>query len=435
MSREINVVGVIGLGTMGAGIVEVFAKGGKRVIAVENTPELAERGRGFVAKSLDKAVSRGKLEQSARDEIVGRITFTHQMTDLADADLVVEAIPERMEFKRDVFGKLDEIVGEQAILASNTSSLSLTEIATHTKHPQRVVGMHFFNPAPVLALVEVITTILTDDDVVDAIRDLATELGKKPVVVGDRAGFVANALLIPYLARAIRTYETGHVTREDLDAAGRLGIGLPMGPLTLSDLIGLDVVKEVCDVLYAATKEPSVAAPALLQQMVAAGRLGRKTGRGFYAYDGSEAETSVLEFIVSDQRVQAGREEIIETLASVGFSDERQKESIGSLSGGWKMKLALARAMLFKADILLLDEPTNHLDVVNVAWLENYLTSLKTCTSSTLIFPFSISSLKADNLSQSSSRTTLLSSTTPSPTCSTSTASSSSATGVTSRPS
>ena len=290
MSREINVVGVIGLGTMGAGIVEVFAKGGKRVIAVENTPELAERGRGFVAKSLDKAVSRGKLEQSARDEIVGRITFTHQMTDLADADLVVEAIPERMEFKRDVFGKLDEIVGEQAILASNTSSLSLTEIATHTKHPQRVVGMHFFNPAPVLALVEVITTIRTDDEVVTAIRDLATELGKKPVVVGDRAGFVANALPIPYPARAIRTYETGHVTREDLDAAGRLGIGLPMGPLTLSDLIGLDVVKEVCDVLYAATKEPSVAAPALLQQMVAAGRLGRKTGRGFYAYDGSETE-------------------------------------------------------------------------------------------------------------------------------------------------
>ncbi|NNG39322.1 3-hydroxyacyl-CoA dehydrogenase [Flexivirga sp. ID2601S] len=290
MVSDISTVGVIGLGTMGAGIVEVFAKAGKRVYAVDNTPELAERGKGFVTKSLDRAVAKGKLEQSARDETLGRITFTSDLQDLADADLVIEAVPERMEIKNAIFGTLDGIVRPDAILASNTSSLSLTAIAAATEHPERVVGMHFFNPAPVLALVEVIRTVLVDPAVVDQVRELAIQLGKKPVVVGDRAGFVANALLIPYLARAIRLYETGKVSREDLDNAARVGIGLPMGPLTLSDLVGLDVVKEVCDVMYDATKRPSDAPPALLQQLVLAGRLGRKTGQGFYDYGEQAAE-------------------------------------------------------------------------------------------------------------------------------------------------
>ncbi|WP_431841315.1 3-hydroxybutyryl-CoA dehydrogenase [Calidifontibacter indicus] len=290
MTSEIKSVGVIGLGTMGAGIVEVFLKAGIPVVAVDGSSELAERGKGFLVASLDRQVKRGRLDEAGRDALVGQATFTDQLDDLHDVDLVIEAVPERLEIKTSIFTKLDLIVRDDCVLATNTSSLSVTQIAAATRHPERVIGMHFFNPAPVLALVEVITTLFTDEPLVETIRSLAIELGKKPVVVGDRAGFVANALLITYLARAIRIYETGHVSREDLDDAARMGIGFPMGPLTLSDLIGLDVVKEVCDVMYEATKEPSSAPPALLQQMVAAGRLGRKTGRGFYDY-GSEAES------------------------------------------------------------------------------------------------------------------------------------------------
>ena len=289
MTSEIKSVGVIGLGTMGAGIVEVFLKAGIPVVAVDGSTDLAERGKGFLVASLDRQVKRGRLDEAGRDALVGQATFTDQLDDLHDVDLVIEAVPERLEIKTSIFTELDLIVRDDCVLATNTSSLSVTQIAAATRHPERVIGMHFFNPAPVLALVEVITTLFTDDALVETIRSLAIELGKKPVVVGDRAGFVANALLITYLARAIRIYETGHVSREDLDDAARMGIGFPMGPLTLSDLIGLDVVKEVCDVMYEATKEPSSAPPALLQQMVAAGRLGRKTGRGFYDYD-SEAE-------------------------------------------------------------------------------------------------------------------------------------------------
>lgn len=320
----ISRVGVVGLGTMGAGIVEVFARAGLSVVAVDGTPELAERGRGFLEKSTGKQVQRGRLTQADQQALVARVTFAHELTALADVDLVVEAVPERMEIKHDIFGTLDGIVRDDAILASNTSSLSLTEIAAATARPERVVGMHFFNPAPVLKLVEVITTIRTDETVVSRVRDLAERLGKKPVVVRDRAGFVANALLIAYLARAIRTYETGHVTREDLDAAATAGIGLPMGPLTLSDLIGLDVVKEVCDVLYAATHDPASAPPALLQQMVAAGRLGRKTGRGFYDYadDAAETPASQGEVVTADTP-----EALAESLAADGVRVELHAET------------------------------------------------------------------------------------------------------------
>ncbi|YAL84151.1 3-hydroxyacyl-CoA dehydrogenase [Dermacoccaceae bacterium W4C1] len=283
-STKFAVIGVVGLGTMGAGIVEVFARAGKQVIAVDGSPELAERGKGFLTASTGKQVKRGRLSEDEQTQIIDRVTFTDDFEALAAADLVIEAVPERMEIKESVFTRLDGIVREDAVLASNTSSLSLTAIAAKTAHPQRVVGMHFFNPAPVLKLVEVITTVVSDTDTVEGVRELATDLGKKPVVVGDRAGFVANALLITYLARAIRLYETGTVSREDLDAAITVGVGLPMGPLTLSDLIGLDVVKEVCDVLYAANHAPSASPPALLQQLCAVGRLGRKTGTGFYSY-------------------------------------------------------------------------------------------------------------------------------------------------------
>lgn len=315
--REITQVGVIGLGTMGAGIVEVFARAGLQVVAVDGTPELAERGRGFVQKSTGKQVARGRLSEHDQADLLERITFTDSFDDLADADLVVEAVPERLAIKRDVFDRLDAIVRPDAVLASNTSSLSLTEIAAGTQHPGRVVGMHFFNPAPVLALVEVITTVLTDAEVVEAVSDLATRLGKKPVVVGDRAGFVANKLLITYIARAIRRYQTGQVTREDLDAALSIGAGLPMGPLVLSDLIGLDVVKEVCDVLYAADHDAAAAAPALLQQLVLVNRLGRKSGVGFYDYgtaDAAPEQSSATEVVTA-----ATPEDLAAALSSDGI--------------------------------------------------------------------------------------------------------------------
>lgn len=282
----IKTVGVIGLGTMGAGIVEVFAKAGLSVVAVDGSMELAERGKGFLEKSLGRAVTKGKLDEATRDEIIGRVTFGDDYAAMKDVDLVVEAVPERLEIKTAIFTKLDDIVRDDCVLATNTSSLSITEIAQATKVPSRVIGMHFFNPAPVLPLVEVIRSVMSDDALVEQVRELAERLGKKPVVVGDRAGFVANALLIAYMARAIRAYETGLASRSDIDAAMSAGVGLPMGPLMLADLVGLDVVHEVCGVLYDATHDPSVASPSLLRQLVTAGRLGRKTGQGFYTYDG-----------------------------------------------------------------------------------------------------------------------------------------------------
>lgn len=282
--REISTVGVIGLGTMGAGIVEVFARGGLRVIGVETTPEYAERGRAILQGSTDRAVAKGRLDEAGQAEILDRITISTELGDLKDADLVVEAVPEILALKHEVFGRLDEIVAADAILASNTSSLSITDIAAPTRHPERVLGMHFFNPAPVLKLVEVITTLRTDAAVTDAVVDLSTRMGKKPVVVGDRAGFVANYLLFGYFTSALRMLEHGHVSREDLDTAMRVGAGLPMGPLTLMDLVGLDVCHHIGDVIYAHTRSPMHAPSATLGRMVTSGLLGRKSGRGFYTY-------------------------------------------------------------------------------------------------------------------------------------------------------
>ncbi|HET8601018.1 MAG TPA: 3-hydroxyacyl-CoA dehydrogenase NAD-binding domain-containing protein, partial [Segeticoccus sp.] len=256
MAREINSVGVVGLGTMGAGIVEVFARGGVRVVGAENTPELAERGRGILEKSTQRAVDRGKLAEADRAALLGRVTFTHRLDDLADVDLAIEAVPEKLDLKRQVFAELDRVVGPEAVLATNTSSLSVTEIAVATGRPERVVGMHFFNPAPVLKLVEVIRTVVADEQVVASVRDLATRLGKKPVVVGDQAGFIANALLFGYLNRAIGMLQNGFASREDIDTAMTVGAGLPMGPFTLLDLIGLDVALEISEVMFAHSRDP-----------------------------------------------------------------------------------------------------------------------------------------------------------------------------------
>ncbi len=285
MSRQINSVGVIGLGTMGAGIVEVFARGGIGVVAVETTEELAERGRSILQGSTDRAVAKGKLDEAGQAGMLGRVSVTTDMQDLADVDLVVEAVPEVLDIKRSVFTTLDGIVREDAILATNTSSLSITDIATATGHPHRVVGMHFFNPAPVLKLVEVVTTLVTDAAVVESVRGLAEGLGKKPIVVRDRAGFVANYLLFGYLNRSMGMLERGQVGREDLDTAMRVGAGLPMGPLTLMDLIGLDVCNDIGDVIFDFSRSPMHAPSSMLNQMVTTGMLGRKSGRGFYTYD------------------------------------------------------------------------------------------------------------------------------------------------------
>ncbi len=284
MAREFTTVGVIGLGTMGAGIAETFARNGIDVIAVEVDEQALERGKGVLAKSTARAVSRGKLAQEDADALHARVTYATDMAALADCQLVVEAVPEKLELKKKIFDALDAIVGADAVLATNTSSLSVTEIAVATGHPARVVGMHFFNPATVMQFVEVIRTVVTSDDVFNDVKALAERLDKKPVVVGDKAGFIANALLFGYLNHAVSMYEHRYATREDLDAAMKFGCGLPMGPLALMDLIGLDTAYEILDTMYHQGRDRLHAPSPIIKQMVNAGLKGRKSGRGFYTY-------------------------------------------------------------------------------------------------------------------------------------------------------
>ena len=285
MAREITKVGVVGLGTMGAGIAEVFARNGLDVVGVETIEAALERGRGHVEGSTARALKRGKLTEGERNAILDRIHFSTTMEDLADRDLVIEAVPESLELKRDIFERLDKICQPDAILASNTSSLSVTDISVATSRPAQVVGMHFFNPAPVLRFVEVVRTVVSSPDVVDDVATLAAKLGKTPVVVGDKAGFIANALLFGYLNHAVSMYESRYATREDIDAAMRLGCGLPMGPLALLDLIGLDTAYEILDTMYKQGRDRLHAPSPILKQLVTAGLRGRKSGRGFYTYE------------------------------------------------------------------------------------------------------------------------------------------------------
>ncbi len=293
MGREFSTVGVVGLGTMGAGIVEVFARSGLRVVGIERDEESVERGRSHIEQSTGRAVKRGKLSEADQQELLGRIRFGTALEDLADVDFVVEAVPEQLDLKREIFGKLDSIVRPDAILATNTSSLSVTEISVATHNPRRVVGMHFFNPAPVLKFVEVVRTVVTEDEVVDDVKALAERLDKLPVVVGDKAGFIANALLFGYLNHAVSMFESKYATREDIDAAMQLGCGLPMGPLALMDLIGLDTAYEILDTMYKQGRDRLHAPTPILKQMVTAGLKGRKSGRGFYTYDQPGSSTVV----------------------------------------------------------------------------------------------------------------------------------------------
>ncbi|MGH3829249.1 MAG: 3-hydroxyacyl-CoA dehydrogenase family protein [Pseudonocardiaceae bacterium] len=293
MATQITTVGVVGMGTMGAGIAEVLARTGLDVMAVEADDQGVARGRGHLEHSTARALQRGKLDETARRELLGRISFTTKLADLADVDLVIEAVPERLDLKSRIFTELDGIVRGDVVLASNTSSLSITQLAVRTKRPDRVVGMHFFNPAPVLKLVEVVRTVVTDAQVIIDVTALADTLGKTPVVVGDRAGFIANGLLFGYLNHAARMFEQRYATREDLDAAMRYGCGYPMGPLALLDLIGLDTAYEILEALYSESADRRHAPVPVLKQMVTAGLLGRKSGRGFYTYAGQDSSTVV----------------------------------------------------------------------------------------------------------------------------------------------
>ncbi|MDX1447780.1 MAG: 3-hydroxybutyryl-CoA dehydrogenase [Acidimicrobiia bacterium] len=282
---SIDRLGVVGGGQMGAGIAEVAARGGTDVKVMEVNAELAERALERITRSLDRAVDRGKLEQSERDAAVGRLSFTTDLGEFDDRELVIEAVTEDETLKLDIFRTLDEATPADAILASNTSSIPITRLAAGTKRPESVVGMHFFNPVPVMALMELVTTVRTDSEVAGRAPASAEDVLAKTVIrAKDRGGFVVNMLLVPYLLGGIRMYEAGVASREDIDTGMRLGANHPMGPLELSDFIGLDTMKLVADVLFDEFKEPLYASPPLLTRMVEAGLLGRKTGQGFYEY-------------------------------------------------------------------------------------------------------------------------------------------------------
>lgn len=282
----VELIGVVGGGTMGAGIAEVCAKAGSDVIVLETSEEFAEAARKRVAGSIGKGVARGKITQEEADAAVARVRVTTDVSDLADRDLVIEAAPEIESLKVDIFTKLDAVVKPSGILATNTSSLPVIKMAQATSRPGRVVGVHFFNPVPVMPLVEIISALTTEEETANAVFDyVKNTLGKTTVRAGDRAGFIVNALLIPYLTSAVRMLESGYATKEDIDAAMKGGCGYPMGPLTLIDTVGLDITLNAAQSLYDEFAEPHYAPPALLRRMVDAGRLGRKTGQGFYSYN------------------------------------------------------------------------------------------------------------------------------------------------------
>jgi 3-hydroxybutyryl-CoA dehydrogenase len=284
--KEIDRVGVVGAGQMGAGIAEVSARAGVDVLVYEPTEALTAAGKARITKSLERGVSAGKVTERERDAALAKLKFTTNLADLSDRQLVIEAIIEDDAVKAKVFAELDEVITDpDAVLASNTSSIPIMKIAAATKNPQRVLGLHFFNPVPVLPLVELVSTLVTDEAAAARTEEFAsTVLGKQVVRCSDRSGFVVNALLLPYLLSAIRMVEAGFATVEDIDKAVVAGLSHPMGPLRLSDLVGLDTLKLIADKLYEEFKEPHYGPPPLLLRMVEAGQLGKKSGQGFYTY-------------------------------------------------------------------------------------------------------------------------------------------------------
>jgi 3-hydroxybutyryl-CoA dehydrogenase len=269
---------------MGAGIVEICAKSGYDVVVREINDELLQTGLDRLSASLDKAVKRGKLEAEAREAAWGRIRGTTSLEDLAGSDLVIEAVTENMSLKKEVFSQLDELCPDHTILTSNTSSLSITEIASATQRPDKVIGLHFFNPVPIMPLLEIVRALLTSDETLEISLAFGSTLKKTTVVAKDTPGFIVNLLLIPFLLDAVRAYESGMATREDIDTGIKLGLNHPMGPLTLLDFVGLDTTLFIADAMYGEFKDPRYAAPPLLRRMVMAGRMGRKSGAGIYDY-------------------------------------------------------------------------------------------------------------------------------------------------------
>lgn len=288
MSSNIRNVAVIGAGTMGSGIAQIFAAAGYSVTMRDIKPQFNDRGMAAIAKSLDRLMSRGKITSADRDATLGRIRPTTEIADVAACDIVIEAVLEQYELKAAIIQELDATCRPDAIFATNTSSISVTQVAAASKAPNRVIGMHFFNPVPLMQLVEVIRALQTSDEVCNAVVALTGSLGKNARVSKDSYGFVVNRVLIPMINEAINCTQEGVATPEDIDDMMKLGANHPMGPLALADLIGLDIVKEIMDTLYKGFNDPKYRPSPLLKQMCAAGYLGRKTGRGFFVYPGSK---------------------------------------------------------------------------------------------------------------------------------------------------
>jgi 3-hydroxybutyryl-CoA dehydrogenase len=283
MSKNIESVAILGGGFMGAGIAESASVAGLPVL-IRELPEYIAAARTRLEKSVGSAVKRGKLDAAKRDAALARVTFTSELKDAAGSDLVIEAVPENLALKVSIMKELNEIVSDDTILASNTSSIPIAELAGTVSRPGRVVGLHFFSPVPVMKLVEIVRALDTDDETITSAKEFVTRLGKHPIETKDRSGFIVNFLLTSYLMGAVRMYEEGFASREDIDAGMKLGAGHPMGPLQLCDFIGLDVLQAVCTSMFDEFKRDEYAPPPLMKRMIAAGRLGRKSGRGFYEY-------------------------------------------------------------------------------------------------------------------------------------------------------
>lgn len=289
----INKIMVLGAGTMGMGIAQVFAEAGKTVIVRDIAEAFIQRGEGVLTKNMEKKVAKGKMTEEEKAAVLGRVTYTLELADAADCDLVVEAAIEVLDIKKSIFKELDELCKPETILASNTSSISITAIAAATKRPEKVLGMHFFNPAPAMKLVEVIRGARTDDETFKVVYDCAAEIGKSPVEVGEAPGFVVNRILFPMINEAIIVLENGIASKEDIDTAMMYGANHKMGPLALADLVGLDICLAIMDVLYNETGDSKYRACPLIRKMVRGGNLGCKTGKGFYVYNADRTKTPV----------------------------------------------------------------------------------------------------------------------------------------------
>ena len=285
MSQQLKSVAVLGGGFMGAGIAE-SASLAEYSVVIRELPQFLDAARARLEKSLDGAVKRGKLDTDKRDAALARVSFTSELKDVAGSDLVIEAVPENLALKLSIMKELNEIVDPDTVIASNTSSIPIAELAGALRDPGRVLGLHFFSPVPVMKLVEVVRALDTSDETLAAAKEFVTRLGKHPIETKDRSGFIVNFLLTPYLMGAVRMYEEGFASREDIDAGMKLGASHPMGPLELCDFVGLDVLQAVCESLFDEFKRPEYAPPPLMKRMIASGRLGRKSGRGFYEYGG-----------------------------------------------------------------------------------------------------------------------------------------------------